>query len=122
MKAISVFFLFTVLFLVCGKMSYAQEADKVAPDKVKVLFENDKVKVLDFKLKPGEETGMHSHHNYIVYFLVAGKMMTTMPDGKSEESEVKAGDISWSDGITHNNKNTGKTEAHALVIELKDQK
>ena len=122
MKAISVFFLFAAMMLVFGKMNYAQEADKVAPDKVKVLLENDKVKVLDFKLKPGEETGMHSHPNYIVYFLTDGKMMTAMADGKSTESEVKAGDISWSEGLTHNNKNTGKTEAHAIVIELKDQK
>jgi mannose-6-phosphate isomerase-like protein (cupin superfamily) len=100
----------------------AQDAAKVAPDKVKVLLDNDKVRVLDFKVKPGEETGMHSHPNHVTYFLVDGKMLTTMPDGKSSEKDVKAGDTFWSEGVTHNNKNMGKTEAHAIVIELKDQK
>jgi len=120
MKTLIVFFIFATLMLVYGKSIYAQDAAKVAPDKVKVLFENEKVKVLDFKLKPGEETGMHSHPNYLVYFFTDGKMQITLPDGESSESDVKAGDVRWSDAVTHNNLNTGKTESHAIVIELKN--
>jgi quercetin dioxygenase-like cupin family protein len=107
------------MILQCGKTIYAQDAAKVAPDIVKVLLENDEVRVLEFTVKPGESTGMHSHPNYVIYFLADGKMQTTLPDGKSSESEVKAGDTRWSDAVTHNNKNVGKTESHAIVIELK---
>jgi quercetin dioxygenase-like cupin family protein len=119
MKTLVVFFIFVTLMLVYGKSIYAQDAAKVAPDKVKVLLENDKVRVLDFKLKPGESTGMHSHPNYVIYFLKDGKMQTTLPDGKSSEMVVKAGDTHWSEAVVHNNKNIGKSDSHAIVIELK---
>ena len=119
MKALAVFFVFTTIFIVCGKVSFAQDPVKVAPEKVKMLLENDKVRVLEFAVKPGEETGMHSHPNHVIYFLADGKMMTTMSDGTSSEMEVKAGDTHWSEPVTHNNKNVGKTDAHAIVVELK---
>ena len=119
MKAINAFIIFVVVMLVSSNLVFAQDAAKVAPDKVKVLLDNDKVRVLDFKLKPGESTGMHSHPNYVIYFLADGKMLTTLPDGKTSEMDVKAGDTGWSDAITHNNKNIGKTESHAIVVELK---
>lgn len=119
MKALAVFFIFTAIILVCGKSTFAQDAAKVAPDIVKVLLDNDKVRVLEFMVKPGESTGMHSHPNYVIYFLADGKMQTTLPDGKSSEMDVKAGDVRWSEAVTHNNKNIGKTESHAIVVELK---
>lgn len=119
MKTLVVFFVFTVMILLCGKTIYAQDAAKVAPNMVKVLLENDEVRVLEFIVKPGENTGMHSHPNYVVYFLAAGKMQITLPDGTTSEMDVKVGDTRWSDAVTHNNKNIGKTESHAIVVELK---
>lgn len=120
MKALTLFFVFTAMLLMLGKAALAQDAVKVAPEKVKVLLENDKVRVLEFTVKPGEETGMHSHPNYVIYFLADGKMSTSTSDGKSSEMNVKAGDTHWSEAVTHNNKNIGNTVAHAIVIELKD--
>jgi mannose-6-phosphate isomerase-like protein (cupin superfamily) len=119
MKALSVFFIFATLLLFNSNSIFAQDAAKVAPDIVKVLLDNDKVRVLEFMVKPGESTGMHSHPNYVVYFLVDGKMQIILPDGKSSEMDVKAGDVRWSEAVTHNNKNIGKTESHAIVVELK---
>ena len=119
MKTLAVFFIFVALLLVYGKLIYAQDAEKVAPDKVKLLLENDKVRVLEFTIKPGESTGMHSHPNYVVYFLADGSMEVTLSNGESSESIVKAGDVRWSEAVVHDNKNTGKTESHAIVIELK---
>jgi quercetin dioxygenase-like cupin family protein len=121
MKALASLFVFAAMLLVFGQYSYAQDAVKVAPDMVKVLLDNDQVRVLEFTVQPGEETGMHSHPSYVIYFLADGKMLTTMPDGESSEATVKAGDVGWSESVTHNNKNIGKTEAHAIVIELKTQ-
>ncbi|OGU77352.1 MAG: hypothetical protein A2V93_11800 [Ignavibacteria bacterium RBG_16_34_14] len=103
----------------CGKTVHAQDAAKVAPDKVKVLFDNDKVRVLDFKFKPGEKTGMHSHPEYILYVLNGGTSKTTLSNGKTSEMTTKAGEVRWNEAVTHDNENIGKTEIHALVIELK---
>lgn len=41
----------------------------------KVLFENDKVRVWNFELQPGEETVMHRHdHSYIWYAIQGGPL------------------------------------------------
>jgi len=48
MKAKVVFSFLIVTLLICGKMVHAQDAAKVAPEKVKVLLDNDKVRVLEF--------------------------------------------------------------------------
>ena len=122
MKAIVVFSFLLIVFLVCGKTVQAQDAVKVAPDKVKTVLDNDKVRVLEFTVKPGEKTGMHSHPDHILYFLTDGKMKTTLSDGKTSETTVKTGDAKWVQAITHNNENIGKTEIRALVIELKAPK
>jgi len=119
MKAVVVFSFLVIALLVCGKMVYAQDAAKVAPDKVKVLLDNNKVRVLDFKFKPGEKTGMHSHPEYILYALNGGTTKTTTSDGKVSEMTSKTGEVRWNEAVTHDNENIGKTEIHALVIELK---
>jgi quercetin dioxygenase-like cupin family protein len=93
---------------------------KVAPDKCKVLLENDRVRVLDFVLKPGDKLAMHSHPAAIVYSLSASKIKTILPDGKATETEFKAGQVGWSEAVTHANENVGTTEAHVMVIEMKE--
>jgi len=98
----------------------AQDPVKLAPDKCKVLLENERVRVVDFVLKPGEKLGMHSHPATVVYFLSAAKIKTVLPDGKASEAEVKAGDTRWSDAVTHANENVGTTTAHVLVVEMKE--
>ncbi len=122
MKVKVVFSFLIVTLLVCGEMVHAQDAAKVAPDKVKVLFDNDKVHVLEFTVKPGEKTGMHSHPEYILYPLTGGTMKTTLSDGKTSEMTTKAGEVRWNEAVTHDNENVGKTEIRALVIELKAPK
>ena len=121
MKAVVIFSFFLITFLVCGKMVQAQDAAEVAPDKVKTVLDNDKVRVLEFTVKPGEKTGMHSHPGHILYSLTGGTMKTTLSDGKTSETITKAGDSRWIEAVTHNNENIGKTEIRALVIELKTQ-
>jgi quercetin dioxygenase-like cupin family protein len=56
----------------------------------KVLLENDRVRVLEYRLKPGAKEPMHSHTDYIVYALSSGKAKFTLPDGKTIECEIKA--------------------------------
>jgi quercetin dioxygenase-like cupin family protein len=106
MKAV---IMFSILFLtaaVCGNFVYAQEAEKVAPDKVKVLLDNDKVKVLEFRVKPGEKTGMHSHPGeYILYTLTGGTMKTTLEDGDASDRTTKPGETSWNKAVIHDNEN-----------------
>ena len=54
--------------------SFAQDPAKQWPDKYKVIFENNKMRVLDVHLKPGGKSPMHSHPNYLVYSFTNGSV------------------------------------------------
>jgi quercetin dioxygenase-like cupin family protein len=100
-------------------IAMAQDLAKVSPTDVKVLINNDRVRVLEVLHKPGAKEPMHSHPAYVAVFLDAARVRVTTPDGKSVEQDRKAGQVSWSDGVTHAVENVGTTDQHVIVIELK---
>ena len=113
--------LLTILTLVSvTKIAMAQDVVKVAPEAYKVLLENDRVRVLEYRLKPGAKEPMHSHPDYIVYALSSVKAKFTLPDGKTIEREIKTGETMFLEAETHALENVGTTEAHGLIIELKE--
>lgn len=77
------------------------DALQVAPKVVRVLFENDRIRVLDFKLKKGDKTAPHSHPANFVYALESGTFTSVSPDGKSTTVKMKKGDSSFSEANTH---------------------
>jgi beta-alanine degradation protein BauB len=96
----------------------AQDPAKLAPQNYKVLFENGQMRVIEYRLKPGEKEPMHSHpHGVFVYFLSDAKIRTTLPDGRTNEDSKRTGETVWRDPVTHAGENIGDTEAHALLIE-----
>src|SRR5437016_479631 len=111
--------LFVSLSLVSLTAALAQDPVQVDPKHYKALFENDRVRVLDIHLKPGEKTPMHSHPDYVVYSFTASSAEFTSPDGKTSAATLKAGEAIWRQAETHAAKNTGKKELHVLNIELK---
>ena len=97
----------------------AQDMVKVAPKNCTVVLDNDRVRVIRVVLKPGEKLPMHSHPANIVYTENSSKAKYTFPGGKTEEREAKAGQATWSEAISHSTENTGNTESHAVVVEIK---
>ena len=93
---------------------------KVAASNVKVILDNDKVRVLDVQFKAGEKLPMHSHPGNIIYSFSGGKTKTTLGDGTMKDTEFKAGEARWSDAVTHANE--AVTDIHVLVIEVKEHK
>ena len=96
-----------------------QDPVKVSPQYYKVLLENEQVRVLEYRLKPGEKEPTHSHPAGVVYVFNDSTVRSTLTDGKSAESSGKAGDVYWRTPLTHTLENIGNTEAHALAVELK---
>jgi hypothetical protein len=96
-----------------------QDPVKVSPQYYVVRFENERVRVLEFHLKPGEKEAMHSHPPGVVYFLADATIRNGLPDGTSSERSLKAGEVLWREDTTHTGENVGATEARALAIELK---
>lgn len=91
-------------------------------DKYKTIFENDKVRVLDYKDKPQDKTKQHFHPSFVLYALTSFKRLIHLPTGKTIKREFANGDIIWSDAQTHIGENIGKTDTHALIVELKSDK
>ena len=92
---------------------------KLSPELYDVRFENDRVRVLEYRLKPGQKEPMHSHPPGVVYVLSDAKFRSTTADGAVSESPSAAGEVHWRDFTTHSAENIGETEAHALAVELK---
>ena len=91
-----------------------------AKDVYKLVMENDRVRVFDVRFKPGQKAVMHRHPDHVVYILVDGKFKITLPDGNSQEFPLKAGQALWMGAGPHATENVGTTEAHNLVVELKE--
>jgi hypothetical protein len=84
-----------------------------------VLFENDKVRVVDARTKPGERNPMQERSDRVIYHFNAGKTRVHYADGKAEEREFKAGTVEFRKRDTTPSENIGKSEVHNLVINLK---
>lgn len=88
-------------------------------DKYKVRFENDRVRVLEYRDEPGEKTHQHAHPNFILYAAGPFKRKLVLPDGKELVREFKAGDVMWSPAQTHIGVNVGETRTHVIMVEIK---
>jgi hypothetical protein len=90
------------------------------PDKYKVIFENEHVRVLEYKDEPGQKTAAHYHPDYVLYALTSFRRSLTFPaEGKTGTREVKAGDVMWGQAQVHVGENVGVTETHVIMVELK---
>jgi hypothetical protein len=100
----------------------AQDATKVMPRAYRVAFENDKLRVLDFTGRPGMGIcgeGMHSHPAHLTVVLSDWEGRASTPGSAARKRSRKAGEVFWSEAETHKVENTGTSNAHVLIIELK---
>ena len=96
-----------------------QDPVELSPQYYTVRFENDRVRVLEYCLKPGEKEVMHRHPAYLVYVLNDATLRTTPPDGTTAEGSSTQGQVFWNESLSHAVENSGRTETHALLVELK---
>jgi hypothetical protein len=112
--------LLAVPLLAWAPSAQAQDSVVVAPQLHKVLIDNDKVRVLEVTLKPGDKIPMHSHPGgYVSMALTGAKARFVNADGKTADREMKANEPTWSDAVTHTAENIGTNETKVIVVELK---
>jgi beta-alanine degradation protein BauB len=95
----------------------AQDAMKYGVRHLKVLAEDDKVRVLEYSPKKGDKTPMHSHPSSVVYVLKGGRVRYTMPDGSTKISELKTGEALLRPPVTHSDE--ALDDVDSILIELK---
>ncbi|MDD2266379.1 hypothetical protein [Sulfuricurvum sp.] len=109
-----------VIFSACLTMgAFAQDAVETDGDKYKVILENEKIRVLEYNDKPGDKTHQHHHPAFMLYALEPFKRKLTFPNGKQVEREFKKGEVIWMEEQVHVGENTGKTDTHVLIVEMK---
>jgi beta-alanine degradation protein BauB len=96
----------------------AQDRAAVVSD-MKVLLQNECVRMQFHDVAVGEKTPMHSHPKYAVYVFNSYKARITLANGSQLISEHKAGDAFWHGASQHVVENIGATPIHNLVVELK---
>src|SRR5438067_11693082 len=109
------------LFVAAGLVgkALAQDPVSLSPKIYKVLLDNDQVRVLDIRMQPGDKSPMHSHPNSVIYGLSNGTVRFTGEDGTTNEVKFEKGQCLWRPAEKHEPQNVGKTEVHAIQIELK---
>ena len=86
----------------------------------KLLEENARVIVTEWRFAPGAETGWHRHgHDYVVVCLTAGKLLAETSTG-NVETELKLGQAyARPVGVEHNIVNSGDKEFAFVEVEIK---
>ncbi|MGH7819317.1 MAG: cupin domain-containing protein [Candidatus Binatia bacterium] len=106
------------LFLTVSS-AIAQDPVKVDAKHYKVVLENEQVRVLKIHYGPHEKSIMHEHPGAVAVFLSGGKVRFTLPDGKTEEAQQKAGGVQWNGAGKHLPENLGDEPLEVILVELK---
>jgi hypothetical protein len=89
------------------------------PELYRVVFENDRVRVLEYRDRPGDRTHPHRHPDSVMYTLSSFRRRVSS-GGREVELELGAGEVRWLSAQEHRGENIGTTSSHALFIELKE--
>jgi hypothetical protein len=88
------------------------------PDKYVVVFENETVRVLEYRDKPGAKTSLHAHPDSVMVTLSGFERRIAVGD-QSRDVTLALGEVRWLDAQSHWGENIGTTPSHAVFVELK---
>jgi hypothetical protein len=112
-----------------NQWSWADGLDALiaAPEHHKLLLENERVRVLDTCIRPGETTAIHTHRypaslyilswsDFIRYDDKGNILLDSRTITKTPESSIAI----WSDSLPpHSLKNIGTKNLHVIIVEIK---
>ena len=88
------------------------------PEHYAVIFENERVRVLEYRDEPGDETTPHDHPDSVMYTL-SSFHRRLMSQDRQMEVELEQGTVGWLPAQRHHAKNIGETSTHVIFVELK---
>ena len=109
-------------------MADAREYGDIA---TKLLMENDRVRIWEMRLEPGQRSAMHRHEHDYVMIQIDGDRMAADFEPESEgpwggegghvEGDIAPGTVIWAErGGIETAINVGKKTFYEIVVELKD--
>jgi beta-alanine degradation protein BauB len=97
----------------------ASDPTETDPDKYEVVFENDRVRVLEYRDRPGDRTSPHRHPDSVMYTLSSFERRLIQGE-QHRDVRLEPGRVSWLAAQEHSGENIGSTDTHVLFVELKD--
>jgi beta-alanine degradation protein BauB len=92
------------------------------PDKYRVVFENERVRVLEYRDEPGQATSPHDHPDSVMVTLSSFDRRLVGESGESRDVALEAGQVRWLDAQTHSGENIRQTPTHVVFVELKEDR
>ena len=92
------------------------------PIGTKLIFEDDRVRIWQIVLEPGQEAPAHTHHlDYTTITIEAATLDRLNGDGSVDRSVGEVGNVSrwYRSTRTHGLRNVGKTRFRNVIVELK---
>ena len=89
------------------------------PEHYRVIFENERVRVLEYTDAPGDATHDHEHPDSVMYTLSSFRRRLHHGD-QQREVDIEAGFVGWVPAQRHRGENIGDTRSHAIFVELKE--
>jgi hypothetical protein len=89
------------------------------PHLYRVVMENDRVRVLEYRDRPGDRTTPHGHPDSVMVTLSAFRRRLIDGD-RAADVELTEGLVRWLPAQEHAGENIGDTETHVIFVELKE--
>jgi|SRR6185503_15446423 hypothetical protein len=109
----------------CSMASHPLDAMSAAPDHHHILFENDRVRVLDTKVAAGERTPVHAHEWPAALYVLSWSDFirrdaggTVLVDSRERHSRSLGAGL-WIDPLPpHSVENVGSADLHIIAVEV----
>lgn len=92
----------------------------ISPTHYRLVFENDYVRVIRQQMAGRDTVPMHQHSLGAVMVLVTDQnVRQAAPDGTTREQHRKAGEIFWSEPVTHAGENLSDSPYEYIRVDIK---
>ena len=89
------------------------------PELYRVVMENERVRVLEYRDRPGDRTEPHRHPDSVM--ITASSFRRRITSGElNADVRLEAGTVRWLDAQDHVGENVGDTDTHVYFVELKE--
>jgi quercetin dioxygenase-like cupin family protein len=95
------------------------DALEAAPNVYTVLFENERLRLIEARVKPGDSSPLHSHPAGLIYVVSGGQVAFTSSSGERVDVELQAGQTRWREAEEHAATNRDSKDVVVLLIEPK---
>ena len=89
------------------------------PGAYRVVFENERVRVLEYTDEPGYRTKPHRHPDSVM-ITVSSFARRLYGGGREVDVQLTAGTARWVGAQEHAGENIGSTPTHSFFVELKE--